>query len=206
VRLHAGGESLEGRAAPACTGWDALPPFVVALAARFREPGGVEALRARVAAASAAGDATYWAAARSRWEPLFDSSAAVAGPESREPRPDPGAADLAPGRDLFALQDVSGPVGPAVFRTRAREAGPDRLVVEQENVTSARVAGLFPLRAGTLRSVHFFDRVGPDEWAYYGLAGLGTAPDSARTYVNRAAGLFRHLAGIPPERDPPVWP
>ena len=103
---------------------------------------------------------------------------------------------------------TGGPVGGAVYRTRVRESGPDRLVVLVENVTSARAAGLLPLRPGTLRFAHFLERLrGPEgAWGYYGLVGLGIAPDSARTYVNRAAGLFRHMAGIPPEQEPPVRP
>jgi hypothetical protein len=171
-------------------------------------PAAPDAILRRLGAASGLAGLRYWAASRGRWEDLFDEAPyAVADPDSRERRPDHAPADLAPGRDAYAYQDPAGPVGGAVYRTRVREAGPDRLVADSENATTARAGGLIPLRPGTIRLVHYFDRL-PDGsgWAYYGLVGLATSPDTARTYVNRAAALFRHLAGLPPEREPPVWP
>lgn len=198
----------EAGAALACAGWETMPPFTVALA--FRLPGAptVDDLLARFGAYGDLAPVRYWAASRQRWENLFDQIYAVTDQDSRERRPNHTLAELRAGGDLLAYQDPGGPVGGAVYRTRVREAGPDRLVVLVENVTSARAAGLLPLRPGTLRFAHFLERLpGPEgAWGYYGLVGLGIAPDSARTYVNRAASLFRHMAGIPPEQEPPVWP
>ncbi len=207
VRLWAG-QPADGRPPPPCSGWGDSPPFTLALAARIPDPGGTDAILRRLGAASGLAGLRYWAAARGRWEDLFDEAPyAVADPESRERRPDHAPPELALGRDAYAYQDPAGPVGGAVYRTRVREAGPDRLVAESENATTARAGGLIPLRPGTIRLVHYFDRL-PDGsgWGYYGLVGLTTSPDTARTYVNRAAALFRHLAGLPPEREPPVWP
>lgn len=208
VRLWAGWPSGE-RSPPPCSGWGDAVPFTLALAARIPDPpGGTEGVLRRLGAVSDLGDLRYWAAARAHWEPLFDDVPyAVADPTSPERRPDHAPAELMPGREVYTYQDPAGPVGGAVYRTRVREAGPDRLVAETENATTARAGGLFPLRPGTIRLVHFLDRL-PDGsgWGYYGLVGLATAPDSARTYVNRAAALFRHLAGLPPEGEAPVWP
>src|SRR3712207_9027943 len=68
-----------------------------------------------------------------------------------------------------------------LFRSERR---PDRLEVAVENVTSARVMGLFPLRPGTFRLVYVLERL-PEEgvWGYYALLGLATTPDSARNSV-----------------------
>jgi hypothetical protein len=206
VRLWSG-EEVGAWPPPPCTDWTSLP-FTVALAARFRHAGGVEGLLRRLGAVSELARAPYWAAARRRWEPLFDAAYAVSGPEMPERRGDFRPEEMQAGRDLYSHQDPGGPVGGAVYRMRLREVGSDRLVVEVENVTTARVAALFPLGPGTLRFVHFFARTGEaqDAWGYYGLMGIAITPDSARTYVNRMAGIFRHLAGIPGEQAPPVWP
>ncbi len=206
VRLWAGA-SLAGLPPPACTDWPPVP-FAAALSARFRSPAdGSLALIERFAAVSMLKNLPYWAAARQRWEPLFDEVYAVRDPESRERRDDFSPDELRPGSDLHLYQDPGGPVGGAVYRMRIRERGQDRLEVAIENVTSARAMGLFPLRPGTLRFAYVLERL-PEEdvWGYYALLGLATTPDSARTYVNRSAALFRHLAGIPPEQTPPVWP
>lgn len=205
IRLEAGA-SLAGQPPPPCTDWPS-PAFAVALSARFLNPGGVEAIVQRFAAVSALERLPYWAAARHHWEPLFDAAYAVRVPSSRERRQDFSPEELRPGRDLYLYQDPGGPVGGAVYRMRVAELRPDRLSVVVENVTSARVLGLFPLPAGAVRFAYIFERQ-PEEgaWGYYGLLGLATTPDSARTYVNRSAALHRHLTGIPPQQEPPVWP
>jgi hypothetical protein len=205
VRLWAGA-SLADLPPPPCTDWTPVP-FAVAVSARFRNPDGVEPLIERLAAASALRSLPHWAAARQRWEPLFEEAYAVRDPESRERRDDFSPDELRSGSDLYLYEDMSGPIGGAVYRMHVRERRPDRLEVAVENVTSARVMGLFPLRPGTFRLVYVLERL-PEEgvWGYYALLGLATTPDSARNSVNRSAALFRYLVGIPPEQTPPVWP
>jgi hypothetical protein len=206
VRLWTGTPPTE-LPAPPCTGW-APVPFTVALSARFRETRGVDALAERFAAVSALRSLPYWASARQRWEPLFEDAYAVRDPQSRERREDFAPEELVPGRDLYLYQDPSGPVGGAVYRMRIQDRRAGRLAVLFENVTSARVLGLFPLRPGTLHFVYMLENLPQEDgvWAYYGLLGLATSPDSARTYVNRNAALYRHLAAMPPQQEPPVWP
>jgi hypothetical protein len=62
-----------------------------------------------------------------------------------------------------------------------------------------------------LQALHFLERLGPEEWGYYGLArtGAGASPLTGgreASYVNRAVALFRHLAGLPTDRGPPAAP
>jgi hypothetical protein len=115
------------------------------------------------------------------------------------------------GADLHLVQDDNRSTGGVVYRMCAREVGPDRLVVETENVGAVRLL-LLPLAGpGDLRALHVLDRLGPDEWGYYGLArtGAGASPLAGgreASLANRAAALFRHLAGLPTDRGPPVAP
>lgn len=202
------GEELFEWPPPACTDWTSLP-FTVALAGRFRHQGDAQALLARLGAVEALGRLTYWAAARQRWEPLYEAAHAVAGPEGRERRGDFMADEMQPGQDLHIHLDPNGPVGGATYRLHVREAGRDRFMATLDNATSARVAGLIPLAPETLRFLYVVERLpdeGADRWGYYGLVGLGISPNSARTYVNRNVAIFRHVAGIPADQEPPVWP
>lgn len=58
--------------------------------------------------------------------------------------------------------------------------------------------------------MHFFDRLSPTSWGYYGLSRTTKEGSSAlagghvASYVNRAAALFRLAAGVPADRDPPM--
>jgi hypothetical protein len=206
VRLWTGTPPAE-LPAPPCTGW-APVSFTVALSARFQETRGVDALAERFAAVSALRSLPDWASARQRWEPLFEDAYAVRDPQSRERREDFAPEELVPGRDLYLYQDPSGPVGGAVYRMRIQDRRAGRLAVLFENVTSARVLGLFPLRPGTLHFLYVLEHLPQEDGVsgYYALLGLATSPDSPRTYVNRNAALYRHLAAIPPQQEPPVWP
>jgi hypothetical protein len=112
------------------------------------------------------------------------------------------------GRDFFYLEDDSRSGG-IVYRMRIRELSPRRAVIATENLTPVRVF-LFPLFApGALQSVEFIEELGPAIWGVYILtrAGEGTswlAGGHDGSYVNRAVAVFRHLADIPTDAEPPA--
>jgi hypothetical protein len=214
VRVWSGGAAptAAGWTPPACTGWRPLPSrALVAVAGRFRHDGGAEGLLARFGAVSSLTGVRYWSVTGGRWEGLFTDAAALSGPDPASRRPDFGAAEVASGANLHLVQDDNRSTGGVVYRMRAREAGPDRLVVETENVGPVRFLLLTLAGPGDLRAVHFLDRLGPGEWGYYGLArtGAGASPLAGgreASLANRAVALFRHLAGLPPGRGPPPAP
>jgi hypothetical protein len=145
------------------------------------------------------------------WRELITDAAALAGPDSRSRRPDFSPAELKPGATVFFEQKEGRSSGPVVYRLHVLEARSERLVIGTENVTPVRafLVTLFP--PGTLRATYLLERRGPGVWTFYGISSTTTeasdlASVSPPSYVNRAAALYRHFAGLPPERHPPLAP
>ena len=90
-----------------------------------------------------------------------------------------------------------------------RERTAERLVVSTENVTPIRVGILTAFEPGAMQSVIFLDRRGPGLWGYYqtiraaeGASVIALGSDAS--YVNRLAALYRYVAGIPTDQEPPA--
>jgi len=118
---------------------------------------------------------------------------------------------LTTGATLQFVQSDNRSSGAVVYRLQMRERLPERLIVAFENVSPVKSWVVTRYGAGVLRTVVFFHHVSRAEWSFYGIWGipeagrfLGNAPTAS--YVNRAIALFRHVAGIPPTREPPAAP
>ena len=115
------------------------------------------------------------------------------------------------GADLYFAQDDNRSTGEVDYRLRVREIDPDRLALETENVSTVRYLLIRLAGPGDPQSVYFLERRSADEWAYYSLARTGAGASSLTqgheaSYVNRAAALFRHVAGLPTDQEPPAPP
>jgi uncharacterized protein DUF6675 len=196
---------------PACTGWAAESGVLVALAGRFRFEGSADDLLRRFGAISTLRGIRYWSVTDHDWRTLITQATALDGPDLTRPRADFTFAEMKGGNDLYFAHDESRTSGEVIYRLQVRELTPNRVVVATENITSVTKLLLTFIRPGGLQSVHFLEREAPDIWTYYGLARatqdltpLLAAPDAS--YVNRAAALYRHLIGIPTDRDRPLAP
>ena len=198
----------DGWVPPSCTGWTG-PDFriIAALAARFREPASADQLLARFGAISSQIGLRYWSATEHRWRELITAASAVEGPAGKQPRADFSAAELKSGRDLYYSQSDNRSAGQVVYRMRAIEVRPDRIVIAVENVSSIRLLLLTLFPPGSIQSLHFLERQPDGGWGYYGL--MRTRADSSfltggfvSSYVNRAAAFYRHIAGLPTEDVP----
>ena len=196
---------------PACTGWDSGRfDLVVAVSARFRRHDGIETVLSRFGAVSRWTGVRYWSVTRKRWQDLVVDAHALDGPDGKQPRADFAPDEMRAGRDLYFSQAHRGS-GSVVYRLRVLERLVDRLVLETENVTAVRVLAMPLFRPGTLRTLYFIERAAPDVWSYYSLAGVdrGSNPVSQgheASYVNRAVAVFRHVAGLPTDQEPPAAP
>jgi hypothetical protein len=193
---------------PACTGWTGTDfKIIAALAARFRGPAGVDQLLARFGSISSQVGLRYWSATEQRWRELITAATAVDGPDRRAPRADFSPAELRSGKDLYFSQRDNRSSGEIIYRMRAIEVSPSRIVITDENVTGIRLllATLFP--PGAVQTVHILERQSDGGWGYYSLTR--TRGNSsfltggfASSYVNRAIAFYRHIAGLPGDGAP----
>lgn len=196
---------------PACTGWTTTGfTTLVATVARFRYDSGADGLLRRVGAISESAGLLYWSTTRKKWKPLILSAHALTGPDGRMPRKDFLPDELRKGKSLY-FQQEDNLLGNVIYRLKMRSASPDRLVFETENTSTVKnlFGNLF--RPGEIQGLYFLERESPDDWRYYCL--LRTGRNASRmtmgheaSYLNRAAAIYRHLVGIPADRDPPVSP
>jgi len=194
---------------PACTGWTD-PGFttLVATAARFRQPSGVEGLLRRIGAISGLAGMRYWSTTHERWQTLIISAHALSDATGDRIREDFSPGEMAEGKVLFFRQEDS-VFGKAVYRLRIRSASPDLLVFDTENTGAVSYLRMTLFRPGELQSITFLERESRDVWRFYNLSRTGRnvsrlTEGREASSVNRAVAFYRHLAGIPTDKEPPA--
>jgi len=195
-----------------CTGWPAASRsrVVVAVAGLVHVAGGPETLLARAGAVSTLRSMRYWSTTDKAWRPLFLDAAALAGPaEGGDRRGDFRPSELQAGRTLyFWVRDSRS--GPLVYRMRVLEHSPQRMALAEENVSPVRAFGLTLFQPAALQTVVFAQRQTNDVWGLYILARIDRQASSfiasghEASTANRALALFRYLAGIPTDAEPPA--
>jgi hypothetical protein len=181
---------------------------VIGLAGTLRFEGTADQLLARIGAASEMQGIRYWSVTDKQWRVLVTHSAAVQSATSAERRSDFSAAEMKQGRDLFFAQRDSRSTGEVVNRMRMLEATPDRLVIESENVSPIKTFVFTWFRPSELRTVHFLTRHSAGVWNYYALTAVDTKQSDSHmpSLINRAAALYRYVAGQPTDQEPPLAP
>jgi hypothetical protein len=198
---------------PACSGWHAAPAvLLVTLAGHFTNPGDVSAILSRVGNISALTAVRYWSVTDKEWEALFTRATGLRGPDANTPRADFSAAEFRGGTDLYFLSNDNRTQKDLVTRLRIRDLRPERIVLEMTNVSPLRWLAFTVVPPGDLQTLYFLDRQSDGSWRFYSatrvlnasflLSRLVTGP----SYVNRAVAMYRHIAGIPTEREPPAAP
>jgi hypothetical protein len=197
---------------PSCTGWLADSPskLVVTLTASFHFDGPMSALLARVGTISALRSIQYWSTTDKKWGPLSNDASALTGPDPKSRRRDFSAAELVQGADLYYWEDDAR-TGATVYRLRVSESTAERVVISSDNVTPMRRFFFTLFRPGALQSVLILQRVAPGLFGVFVLSrsGEGASVLTAgheKSYVNRAAALYRQLAGIKTDQEPPAAP
>jgi hypothetical protein len=195
---------------PDCSNWVGWgSSLVVALAGTFRAEGGADAVLARFAAVSSLRGIRYWSVSDGRWRTLITDASALAGPDARLRRGDFSVAELKSGRDLYFAQTDNRSSGKVVYRMRLSQLGPDRFVISVDNVTGVWLFILPLFSPGDLHSVYVLRQLSPGLWGYYGLSGIregatGLFGSDRASLINRAAAVYRHIAGIPTDQKPPA--
>ena len=196
---------------PSCTGWT-QPGFttLAETAGRFRSDSGLEGLKQAVGAISSLKGLVYWSTTHQRWQPLIVDAYAITAAKDGQRRGDFTAHELEPGSRLYFEQEDS-LSGKGTYELHVLSVSPDRLVFDTRNLTTLRYLLVPVFHPGDVESVYFLARESAHTWRYYNLTRLGEnanglAAGHPSSSVNRAVALFRHLAGIPADKEPPAAP
>jgi hypothetical protein len=202
------GRDAEQWKPPSCTGWAPPSKLVIALKGSFRFEGSINDLLARLGAISTLADVRYWSVTDSKWLALARAASALRGPGAQSRRPDFSGQELMQGALLYYWVDDTRS-GNITYRLSVRERTADRAVIVSENVTPVRRFLMTLFKPGALQSALVVQRLSPNVFGLYILSrtGEGTSLLAAghdSSYVNRANALFRQIAGIRTDLDPPA--
>lgn len=195
---------------PGCTGWTTAGfDVVVAVAGSFRLDGEIDELLARVGAVSAKKGVRYWSTTDKAWHPLVTEAYALSDADPAHKRADFTPAQLTKGQSMYYAQSDNRSAGKTVYRERVLAADRDRLVMSSENLTPVKKMMLTLFDAGDLQAVYFIERRAPGVWGFYSLTRTRMASSMLPTggeasYINRAVAVYRHIAGIATDQEPPA--
>lgn len=197
---------------PSCIGWTAKQvAIVVAAAGRFHHTGSTTLLLQRLAAVSDLATIRYWSVSRRQWHHLIDQAFALRTREQQSRRMNFSLHELRPDNALYFWQDSSSRAETGVRRLQIRTRQADRLAFEVENVSPVRLLFVTLFKPGDLQARYIITQESADTWRYYSLfrASGSSNPLVAfykRSTINRTVAMFRYLAGIPTDREPPAAP
>ena len=206
------GDDLADWRPAACTGWEAIEfNVLIATAGRFRHDGDAAAILGRLGTVSDLNHVQYWSHTREIWRPLILDADALNSPDPDDIRADFSADELAPGRDFYIWQHENTPARALVYRVEVLEHTPRRAVLALQNTDPLKYLFLTVFEAGEYQFLYFFDREVQNIWRYYSLIRIGAGFNplvraGGSSYMNRAAAMYRHFAGIPTDQEPPAAP
>jgi hypothetical protein len=194
---------------PACTGWAAVGfTTLVTTVARFRHASEAEGLLRHIGAISELAGMRYWSTTHKQWQTLIVEAHALTGFEPGQRREDFAPEEMQEGKVLY-FEQVDNLSGKAIYRMHIAEASADRLVFDVENVSTLRYLFLTLLHPGEIQSIYFLDRESENVWRYYSMVRTGQSANrliggNESSAVNRAVAFYRHMVGIPTDREPPA--
>ncbi len=150
----------------------------------------------------------YWSTSRGGWRALVTSAFVVARAGGPAVKASLAADDLVVGRDNFYAETTE-ESGRTDYRLHVLARRGDFVAVALENMTPLSALGFTIFGPSALQSVTFLERRGPDLWGFYSIVRTATgtsmlAHGREASFLNRQAAVFRFLAGIPTDREPPV--
>jgi hypothetical protein len=193
---------------PVCLGWPTgRAAVVVAFAARFQHEGPPESLVQRFGEVSKLTQVRYWSVTDKRWQPLFQQARALG--EDGKLRRDLTLSELVPGREWrFEQKDNRLPVSTVQGLTvRLRDA--NRVQIDVRNVEPVELVFVDIAKPGAMRTAHLLEREALDRWRYYSVTQVESMPKllgggNDASWINRANALYRHIAGIRTDQEPPL--
>lgn len=197
---------------PHCAGWapSSHPKLVLAMAGSFRFDGTVDELLARIGAISTLSSVRFWSVTEKTWRPFVVDASALSGFDPRSRRSDFLVTEMTAGRELYYWEKQSRS-GNIVYRMTVLERSRARAVVATENSTPVRLLLLTLFAPGAIQTLTCVEQISPGVWGAFLLVRTGAGASALAighdaSYVNRAVAIYRHLAGIPTDEEPPAAP
>jgi hypothetical protein len=196
----------------ACTGWSAASraKLIVVVAGSFRFQGTTEDLLARLGSVSSHRNIRYWSTTDKAWRPTALDAVALLRPDRKSERSDFSPSEMSEGSELYYWWNDSRS-GSIIHRMNVRERRPGRIVIAIENVSPVRALVFTLFGPGMLQTVEFLEQRGPNLWGLYLITRVSAnasalAFEHDASYVNRAVALYRYIAGMQTDQEPPAAP
>ncbi len=182
--------------------------MTVAIAAYFNHSGTLEDIAAQLGAISAMQDLTYWSVTDKAWRQLVSNAIALSTNNNKAIRSDFTAAEVLSGDTLYFAQNDTRSWGLNVYSLKAINSSPDQLIFTSENISPVKLGPITLFAPQTAQTVVFVTREDNTTWSYYSLAVLKDTSFGAKekSLINRQAALYRSLAKIPSDLEPPLAP
>jgi hypothetical protein len=196
----------QGEMPSTCAGWTSEAfTSLVTTSAQFRFAGSAQDLLARIGAISELRNVRYWSTTHQRWQTLIVDAHALNG---AQPRKNFSPNEMKPGQFLN-FEQTDALTGQGRYRMHIAEVSETRIVYDVENLSTLRYMLVPTFHPGDLKATYFLDRESEGVWNYYSI--LRTGKNASRlkggheaSSINRAVALYRHLAGIPTDQEPPA--
>jgi hypothetical protein len=181
---------------------------LVTTVARFRHTSEAEGLLRRIGAISELAGMRYWSTTHKRWQTLIVDAHALTGLQTSQRRADFRPDEMKAGQVLY-FEQVDNLSGKGIYRMHIAEASADRIVFDVENVSTIHYLFMTLFHTGEIQSAYFLDRESQNVWRYYSMVRTGTNANgllvrNESSAVNRAVAFYRHMVGIPTDREPPA--
>jgi hypothetical protein len=193
---------------PPCTEWSSPSKLVIALKGSFRFEGSINDLLTKLGAISTLAEVRYWSVTDGKWLALARAASALRGPDPKSRRPDFSGQELTQDAQLYYWVDDTRS-GNITYRLKVHERTADRAVIVSENVTPVHRFLVTLFKPGALQSAVVVQRLSPNVFGLYVLSRTGEGTSLLATghegsYINRANALFRQIAGIKTDLEPPA--
>lgn len=197
---------------PACLGWKVREfAALVSVAGRIDGVSDGDQLLGRLTSTSGLKLVRYWSFSRKRWRRLFDDVDTLTRPDEASKRDDLALGEIETGRNYFMWQKENNIASGMVFRGRFSHLSERRIVFAHVNVTASFILLVRAIAPGEFETVYFLDHEAGGMWRYYSLTRFGGTerklPEGPlASLINRSVAIYRYLAGVPTDREPPAAP
>jgi hypothetical protein len=191
-----------------CLGWSGGSRSAEAIAATFRFAGTESELPAHIGDLALHPGIRYWSTSRKAWRPLVVHAEVVDGIDGKAIAKALPSTAFVPGV-THHYAETTLDTDRTIYRLQTRERSPRRIVLATDNATRMRFRETTLFEPGALQVGTFLDLRDGGLWGYYAIARTGTqtgllAERGDASYIKRLVALYRHVAGLQTDAEPPA--